>query len=70
VEFAAPLIRRRRNSRASSQTSKKGLQVITLPARECRKDEGALPKPIIDKAIADSRKPRKTGEGILRAYTK
>jgi len=51
------------------ETSKKGLQVITLPAADVAKMK-ELSKPIIDKAIADLESQGKPAKEFFAAYTK
>jgi len=51
------------------ETSKKGLQVITLPAADVAKMK-ELSKPIIDKAIDDLEKQGKPAKEFFAAYTK
>ena len=51
------------------QTTKKGLQIVTLPPAEVAKMK-ELSKPIIDKAIDDLEKQGQTGERVLRGLHK
>jgi TRAP-type C4-dicarboxylate transport system substrate-binding protein len=51
------------------ETSKKGLQVITLPPADVAKMK-ELSKPIIDKAIADLESQGKPAKEFFAAYTK
>ena len=51
------------------ETSKKGLQIVTLPAGDVAKMK-ELSKPIVDKAIADLEKQGKPAKEFFAAYTK
>ena len=51
------------------QTTKKGLQILTLPPAEVAKMK-ELSKPIVDKAIDDLEKQGKPAKEFFAAYTK
>ena len=51
------------------ETTKKGLEIITLPAADVAKMK-ELAKPIIDKALAEQEKEGKPAREFFAAYTK